>query len=273
MENALENLFDAFSEERANKPRQTGLTIVRDSGLGLHQAEDLVRVSGNFIDMIRIDQGTEALYDKIFIKEKIDLYQTHNIETMAGESILEIAIWNKIQDEYLKKSKDLGFTIMGIPSGTIAMRRKIREDVIKKSLQSGFKVVTIAGRKHPEEALSFPLVFQLISEDLKMGAHKVLIKAEEYRNGFGICDSQGNIIKKQVLHFLEGVEDPDSLVWEAPLRDQQQDLIFHLGLNVNLDGIMWDEVLLLEALRQGLIGEKEKKSYLERKYWEDLQKL
>jgi len=269
----LENLFDAFSEERASKPRKTGLTIVRDCGMGLNQAEDLVRVGGDFIDIIKIEHGTEALYDKIFIKEKINLYQAQNIDTMAGESNLEIAIWNKIHDEYLKKTKDLGFSIMGIPSGTIAMRRKIREDVIKKSIQNGFKVITIAGKQHQEEALTFPLVFQLISEDLKKGAHKVLIKAEEYRNGFGICDKEGNIIKKHVLHFLEGIDDPDTLIWEAPLRNQQQDLIFHLGLNVSLDGISGDDVLLLEALRQGLIGEKEKKSYLERKYWEDLQKL
>jgi phosphosulfolactate synthase len=273
MENAFDDFFDTFSQERSDKPRQTGLTIVRDRGLGLNQAEDLVRVCGDFVDTIRIDQGTEALYDKIFIKEKIDLYKEHKIDTMPGESVLEIAIWNKIYEQYLKNARDLGFTVMGISSGTIAMRQKIRMDVIKKSLQIGFKLISIAGRKHPEEKLSFQTVLQLISDDLKMGAYKVLIKAEQYRNGFGICDSEGRIIKKQILEFLEGVRDPDALVWEAPLRNQQQDLIYHLGLNVNLDGIEWDTVLSLEALRQGFIGEKDRRAYLERKYWEDLQNV
>jgi len=273
MENAYENLFDAFSEERANKPRRTGLTIVRDEGLGLHQAEDLMHVCGDYLDIIKIEQGTEALYDKVFIKEKIGLYQDHNIDTMPGESVLEIAIWHKVHEQYLKNAKDLGFALMSISSGTIAMRQKIRKDVIEKSLKNGFKIISIAGRKHPEERLSLPAVFKLISDDLKMGVYKVLIKAEEYRNGFGICDSEGRIIKRQIVRFLEGVSDPDALVWEAPFRNQQQDLIFHLGLNVNLDGIAWDEGLSLEALRQGFIGEKDKKAYLERKYWEDLQKV
>jgi phosphosulfolactate synthase len=207
------------------------------------------------------------------MKEKIGLYKEHNIETMPGESVLEIAIWHKIYDQYLKNAKDLGFTIMGISSGTIAMRQKIREDVFKKSLQNGFKVISSIGRKHPEEKLSFPAVFQFISNDLEMGAYKVLIKAEEFKNGFGICDREGNIIKKHILRFLEEVDDPDTLLWEAPFRNQQQDLIFHLGLNVNLDGIAWDHVLELEALRQGFIGEKDKKAYLERKYWEDMKKI
>ena len=273
MENTFDNLFGSFSVERAKKPRKTGLTILRDRGLGLKQAEDLVRVGSNFIDVIKLDYGTEVLYDKILLVEKIDLYKQHKLETMAGESILEIAIWKKISDDYLKKSKELGFTIMGIPSTTIAMKGDIRKDIIEKSLQNGFKVITVAGRKHPEEELSLPFVFEMISDDIKLGTYKVLIRTERYKNGFGICDEEGKIIKKQILNFLEGTEHPDKLIWEAPYRSQQQDLIYHLGINVNLDGINWEQVLSLEALRRGLIGEKEKKAYLERKYWDDLQEV
>jgi len=271
MENALENLFDSFSEERANKPRKTGLTILRDNGLGLSQVEDLLRLSSDYIDVVKLAQGTEVLYEKTIIREKIGLYKKHDIEIMAGESILEIAIWKKIYDDYLKKSRELGFTIMGIPSTTIPMKGSIRNDVIEKSLENGFKVITVAGRKHPDEKLSLPFVFEMISEDIKLGTYKVLIRTEEYRDGFGICDEEGKIIKRQILRFLEGAEHPDTLIWEAPLRNQQQDFIYHLGLNVNLDGISWEQILALEALRRGLIGEKEKKAYLERKYWDDLQ--
>jgi phosphosulfolactate synthase len=271
MKNAFNNLFDSFSEGRAKKPRKTGLTIVRDRGLGLRQAEDMVRIGSDYIDMIKLDHGTEVLYDKILLSEKVELYKQHKIETMAGESILEITIWKKILNDYLKTCKELGLTVVGIPSTTIDMKEGIRKDVIEKCLDNGFKVITIAGRKHPDEELSLPFVFKMISEDIKMGIYRVLIRIERFKNGFGICDKDGKIIKKVVLSFLEGVEHPDMLVWEAPSRSQQQDLIYHLGMNVNLDGIDPQQILSLEALRRGLVGEKEKKAYLERKYWSDLQ--
>ena len=273
MENAYDTFFDSFSEERAKKPRKTGLTILRDPGLGLRQAEDMVRIGNDFIDVIKFDHGTEVLYDKVLLNEKMGLYKQNKIETMAGESILEIALWKKIYVDYLRKCKDIGFTILGIPSTTVAMEEDIRNSIIEKALQNGFKVITIAGRKYPDEKLSLPFVFRMISDDIKMGIHKVLIRIEKYKNGFGICDQEGKILKKQILRFLEGVKHPDMLIWEAPTRSQQQDLIYHLGLNVNLDGVDWQQVLSLEALRLGLMGEKEKKSYLERKYWSELQNV
>jgi len=190
MEDALGNLFIAFSEDRAVKPRQTGLTIVRDNGLGLNHAEDMVRVAGEYIDIIKLEHGTEALYDKDLIEKKIDLYNSHNVDTMAGEDILEVAIWNRIAEDYLERAKDLGISIISIPRGTIAMRQEIREDIIKRSIHRGFKVITILGRRHPEEELSWSLVLQLISDDLKLGVFKVLIRAERNSSGFGICDSQ-----------------------------------------------------------------------------------
>lgn len=273
MENAFDTLFDSFSEERAKKPRKTGLTIVRDRGLGLRQAEDMVRIGSDFIDMIKLDHGTEVLYDKILLSEKVEIYKQHKIETITGESIFEIAIWKKILDDYLKTCKDLGLNVVEIPSTTIAMKEDIRKNVIEKCLNNGFKVITIAGRKHPDEKLSLPFVFRMISDDIKMGAYKVLIPIKKFKNGFGICDKEGKVVKKQILRFLEGVEHPDVLVWEAPARSQQQDLIYHLGMNVNLDEIDWLQILSLEALRRGLMGEKEKKAYLEHKYWSDLQKV
>jgi phosphosulfolactate synthase len=270
MGNGLDNLLHAFAEGRTKKPRQIGTTIVRDTGLGLNQTDDLVRVCGDYIDGIKLDHGMEVLCGKTLIKGKLDLCRDRNIDTMPGENILEIAIWNEIHGEYLDKAAELGFTTMCIPSSTIAMRKKVREDVMNRCLRQNFKVISIAGRRHPEEELSFPVIFELISDDLNMGAYKVLIKAEEHRNGFGICDRDGHFIRDQVLRFLDGVDHPDRLIWEAPRRHQQQDLIYHLGLNVNLDGIAPDSVLALESLRRGLIGEAEKKVYLEHKYWEDL---
>ena len=47
----------------------------------------------------------------------------------------------------------------------------------------------------------------------------------------------------------------DNLIFEAPLKNQQTELIALFGNNVNLGNILPDEVLALEALRLGLRGD------------------
>ena len=62
---------------------------------------------------------------------------------------------------------------------------------------------------------------------------------------------------------IAGVDDPDSLLWEAPIKNQQQFLIMKLGTNVSLGNIPPGDILALEALRQGLRGDTLKKAYRE----------
>ncbi len=55
--------------------------------------------------------------------------------------------------------------------------------------------------------------------------------------------------------ILEAVGDTNLLIWEAPLKQQQQELITRFGPNVNLGNIPSNEALALEALRVGLRGD------------------
>ena len=62
--------------------------------------------------------------------------------------------------------------------------------------------------------------------------------------------------------ILNAAGDPRLLIWEAPLKQQQQDLILHFGADVNLGNIAVNEVLALEALRVGLRGDTLRPIYL-----------
>ncbi|MCF8012187.1 MAG: phosphosulfolactate synthase, partial [Clostridiales bacterium] len=42
------------------------------------------------------------------------------------------------------------------------------------------------------------------------------------------------------------------IIWETPLKEQQQEMILRLGSNVNLGNIPPHEIIALEALRVGL---------------------
>jgi len=111
------------------------------------------------------------------------------------------------------------------------------------------------------EAPPIEVVHRLIREDLGNGAFKVIIEAREAGRGVGIFDQEGKTKGEEIDKILAGGAEVDSLVWEAPLKSQQQDLILRFGGNVNLGNIPPEEVLALEALRQGLRGDTMKRAY------------
>lgn len=253
---------------RTSKPRQTGVTMVIDKGVGVSRLEDLIETCGEFVDVIKLTFGTSAFYEEALLKRKNEMITASNIDVMPGGTFLEVAIWQKSIEKYLDRAKDLRFSAIEISDGTIEMDTQTRKDTIKKSLNKGFKVITEVGKKDPKEVLPISLIHQLIEEDMQNGAFKVIIEAREAGKGVGIFDAEGKVKDEEIDNIIAGVKDTDCLIWEAPLKNQQQALILRLGLNVNLGNIPPDEILALEALRQGVRGDTLKKAYLERKNWE-----
>jgi phosphosulfolactate synthase len=248
---------------RSQKPRTTGLTMVIDKGIGLHQLDDLLDIAADYIDVIKLTFGTSAFYDRKLLKEKNEEISDRGIEIMPGGTFLEVAVWQGVVDEYLGRAKDLGFSAIEVSDGTIEIGPKIRADVIKKCLDRGFRVITEVGKKDPKDIVPIALVHQLIAEDIEHGAFKVIIEAREAGRGVGIFDQDGRTRKDEMENIIAGVANPDVLIWEAPLKNQQQDLIMRFGPNVNLGNIGAEEILALEALRQGVRGDTLKKAYLD----------
>lgn len=248
---------------RSQKPRTTGLTMVIDKGIGLHQLDDLLDIAADYIDVIKLTFGTSAFYDRKLLKEKNEEISDRGIEIMPGGTFLEVAVWQGVVDEYLRRAKDLGFSAIEVSDGTIEIGPKIRADVIKKCLDRGFRVITEVGKKDPKDIVPIALVHQLIAEDIEHGAFKVIIEAREAGRGVGIFDQDGRTRKDEMENIIAGLANPDVLIWEAPLKNQQQDLIMRFGPNVNLGNIGAEEILALEALRQGVRGDTLKKAYLD----------
>ncbi len=251
--------------ERSAKPRSTGLTMVIDKGLGLGQTQDLVATAGSYADVVKLTFGTSAFYDTELLKKKNHLLTSSAIEVMPGGTFLEVAFWQDVVEKYLERARGLGFTAIEVSDGTIDLPRPDRGRLIRRARQLGFKVISEVGKKDPKETLPFPLLHELVREDLENGAFKVIIEAREAGKGVGIFDGQGKTRMEEVDQILKGVREVSDLIWEAPLKNQQQDLILRFGPNVNLGNIPADEVLALEALRQGVRGDTLKKAYLEKK--------
>jgi phosphosulfolactate synthase len=260
-EKAWVGAFEIPCPGRSRKPRTTGLTMVIDKGLGTHALKDLIQTAGDYIDIIKLTFGTSAFYEKDVLVKKNEVIASSGIDVMPGGTFLEVAVWQRTLAAYLTRARRLGFTAIEISDGTIEMDRTTRREVIQKVRDGGFKVITEVGKKDPAEAPRLEVVHELIHEDILNGALKVIIEAREAGKGVGIFDQDGRTKDDEIDRILAGGADVNDLIWEAPLKNQQQDLILRFGLNVNLGNIPPDELLALEALRQGLRGDTLKRAY------------
>jgi phosphosulfolactate synthase len=257
---AWDGAFEIPCPGRSVKPRQTGLTMVIDKGLGDYLLRDLLLTAGDYIDIIKLTFGTSAFYDRDALKKKNELITAAGTDVMPGGTFLEVSVWQNTVTSYLERARQLGFTAIEVSDGTIKMNRTTRREVIRSARDMGFKVITEVGKKDPAETPPMEIIHELIREDLGNGAFKVIIEAREAGRGVGIFDREGKTRAGEIDRILEGGFAVDNLIWEAPLKNQQQDLILRFGVNVNLGNIPPEEVLALEALRQGLRGDTLKRA-------------
>lgn len=247
---------------RTTKPRTQGLTMIIDKGLGLKATEDLLNLAADCIDFLKLSFGTSAFYDRRLLKTKTGLVRSYDVDIYPGGTFFEIAVLQGRLDSFLEEARDLGFTAIEISDGTVTLPLEQRTDAILKSIEAGFRVITEVGKKHPADLISQMALHELILSDMECGAFKVIIEGRESGKGVVIYDDSGEILENDLEALVRSVGDPSNLIWEAPLKKQQQDLILRFGPNVNLGNIHPEDILALEALRVGLRGDTLRASLL-----------
>lgn len=238
--------------DRLPKPRNQGLTMVIDKGLGLIETKDILHINGGFIDIYKLGFGTSALYIPEILREKIYLVRSLDIDIYPGGTFLEVAILQNKLEEYLHMAKELGFNAIEVSDGTITMSDELREKAITWAVEMGFKVFSEVGKKENNGQEDVQSLVDQVLSDLQLGAHKVILEGRESGIGVGLYDDSGRFIQEDMDRLLEGISDPRVILWEAPQKDQQQELITRFGPNVNLGNIPPGEVMAVEALRVGL---------------------
>ena len=248
---------------RLSKPRKTGITMVMDKGLGLESTRDLLETAGNYIDYLKLGFGTSAFYSEELLRKKIALARSYSVNIYPGGTFFEVAFLQKKVNQFLSRAKQLGFKTLEISDGTIELPMKARQEMIKQALECGFEVLTEVGKKDPRDRVSNEIITNLIQMDLEFGASKVIVEARESGSGVGCFDDEGLLKEEDFVVILQNCINPGKIIWEAPLKQQQTELILRQGINVNLGNIAVSEVLALEALRVGLRGDTLRNSLVE----------
>ena len=257
---AWDGIFSMPVPGRSAKPRTDGYTMVLDKGLGPQAVQDLVDTAAHAVDFLKLSFGTSAFYSEPVLRDKIERSRAAGVDVYPGGTFLEVTVWQDRYSEYLTRARELGFSAIEVSDGTLSMSDKVRADCIKQALDMGFKVLTEVGKKSPDEKIAVAEMHRLIAHDLELGASLVIVEAREGGKGVGVFDASGAVDSGEVDAIVNGVEDLDLLMWEAPIKNQQQYMIMRFGSNVNLGNIPTGDVLALEALRQGLRGDTLKRA-------------
>jgi phosphosulfolactate synthase len=229
--------------------------MIMDKGMGLGDTLEMLSVAGKYIDFIKFAFGTSALYNGDLLKKKIELIKSYDIQVYPGGTFLEIAIMQKKMAQFLDRAKELGFSAIEVSDGTIHMSPDLRSQAITMASEMGFQVISEVGKKDIQENLSADTIIAQLKFDLICGSSLVILEARESGLGIGIFNEKGDIKNDFFEYILSNVENSGSIMWEAPLKKQQQDLIIRFGPNVNLGNIPPAEALALESLRVGYRGD------------------
>ena len=250
---AWEDIIKSQRNSRVGKPRKIGCTMVMDVGKGLEETKSILQIASNYIDHWKFGFGTSVFMDKALLQEKLQLLAAHNVLTFPGGTLLEVALLTHHCRVYMTHAKVLGFSAVEISDGTLPIPRFRRKRIIECALNAGLIPITEVGKKDPKRQPTADQIAEEVLEDLEWGAAWVIIEGRESGQGVGVFDESGNVEGFEVDRIVEVTGSKiNSLIWEAPLKSQQAFFIEKFGANVGLGNINMDQILALEALRNGL---------------------
>jgi phosphosulfolactate synthase len=235
---------------RTQKPRNYGITMVMDKGMGLVGAKDFLSVAAPFVDVIKLGFGTSFVTSHL--REKIEIYQSHDIPVYFGGTLFEAFLIRNQFDDYVKIIQDYNLQHVEVSDGSIEIPHNEKCGYIEKLA----KIVTVfseVGSKDAAHIIPPYKWIELMKAELEAGSTYVIAEAREAGN-VGIYRGTGEVREGLVQEILTQIPY-ERIIWEAPQKAQQVYFLELLGANVNLGNLAPAEVIPLESMRVGLRGD------------------
>ncbi|WKN33623.1 phosphosulfolactate synthase [Porifericola rhodea] len=236
--------------ERTQKPRVYGYTMAMDKGLSLREVEDFISVAGGYVDIVKLGWATSFVTPNL--QDKIELYHSANIPVYFGGTLFEAFVIRNQFEDYRKILDKYGMSFAEVSDGSIDMKHDQKCEYISK-LAEQVTVLSEVGSKDAAKIMPPYKWIELMQAELDAGAWKVIGEAREGGN-VGLFRSSGEVRSGLVEEILTKIPF-ESIIWEAPQKEQQVWFIKLLGANVNLGNIAPNEVIPLETIRLGLRGD------------------
>jgi phosphosulfolactate synthase len=241
----LQELFDL--PKRTFKPREAGVTMVLDSGLGLNLVRDYLENAGPYIDYVKLGWGTAIVTTNL--EEKVKLYHQHGIPVCLGGTFFELAYISGKIDQYRDAALELGLEMVEISDGTVTISSEEKLGYIRNFARD-FKVLSEFGSKDIDTVVAPRKWVEGMKRELEAGAWKCIAEGRESGTA-GLYRATSELRTGLVDEIVMSIPQ-ENVLWEAPKKDQQVWFIRRFGSNVNIGNIAMPDVIPLETLRLGL---------------------
>ena len=230
----------------------SGLTMVIDNGLPTGAFIDVIKSHGEYVDLVKFGWGTALVTRDLDRKARV--LADAGIGFYFGGTLFEHHVWTDRLDEYLRLVDDTGATHIEVSNGTIPLDQHSKAEYVERMARY-LPVLSEVGYKDTERSARLTPADWVgaLQEDLDAGAFLVITEARESGRS-GIAKADGHLRSDVLDAVIDGV-DVDRVLFEAPTKELQVELITTLGPGVNLGNIATDDVIGLETLRRGLRGD------------------
>jgi phosphosulfolactate synthase len=230
-------------------PRTRGITMVIDPGMPTGAFTDVIDSHGQLVDLVKFGWGTSLVTRDL--SRKLDVLRAAGIDFYFGGTLFEHHLWGGRLGEFVDLLRAHRVTHVEVSNGTIPLDQHEKAGYVRL-LAREFTVISEVGFKDTDrsEALAPTDWVAAMQEDLDAGA--TLVTAETRESGrCGMARADGSL-RADVLGAVLTAVDPARVLFEAPTRRLQVDLIRAAGPQVNLGNIATADIVGLETLRLGL---------------------
>jgi len=194
---------------RTEKPRNNGLTMVMDKGMGLVGARDFLSVAAPYVDIIKFGFGTSFVTNHL--REKIAIYRELNIPVYFGGTLFEAFLVRNQFDDYLAMIKDYELDHVEVSDGSIIIPHIEKLGYIEK-LAKHVTVLSEVGSKDATHIMPPYKWIELMKAELEAGSSYVIAEAREAGN-VGIYRTSGEVREGLVQEILTQIPS-DKIIWD-----------------------------------------------------------
>jgi phosphosulfolactate synthase len=244
---------------RPEKPRDTGITMMIDWGMGVAHQRDILDIAGAYIDIAKIAVGLSGIISERVLTEKLTVYSDHQVSAFIGGQFLEYGVYHqglKIAKQYYEEARRLGFEYIEVSDNNLEISPEDKYELVRMGTQDfGLKILGEVGSK--TECSSTQAMVDGIKGCLTSGAWKVFVEGAEF------TDKKDGSIREDVIKGVTQDVDLKDIIFELPghwisnvhacgIHDMEVFLIQHFGSDVNIANVAPDEIMMLETLRTGV---------------------
>lgn len=238
--------------QRPCKPRERGLTYVRDAGLSTVELEAVLEAAGEYVDILKLGAFSPRLQSRTLVARKVELCRAAGVAVGLGGVMLELAVLQgpRTVHQLLAEVAELGIELVEVSRSLVVLSIEHLAALVTAVARAGLRPIAEAGVAYgigPDDPVEIDedRLLRTMDRCLSAGAWKVLLESE------GLTESRHpDQFRWDVVGKVAHAFPLDSLMFEADDPRVWNRYVHDLGPEVNLF-VDHSRVLRLEASRLG----------------------